>query len=694
MNIKLPAIISGGLAALVAVAAITPSITGHSDPQQRKYEEVNDSNRAQLLGIDNAEDYFLGVASQFSVFVREDFTAIASDCEGRLAAGGSANLGETPGAYEASSKTDPESNFANVVIGGSTLRNFQASNMKFVCPDDASIDDTITTFMDNDMCSVYHGQLFDFDEVFSMLEERSAYLAEKETNAKLDIDPFFNRGWTITGTDENLNVLSLTADQLALFTNADGDLPEHYFKLDINIPEGSYLVINVPGKDVVLPITEVSMHYVREDGTVIDDDIKENKPILYNLSEAEKFKYAGSTFGSTLAPKADASGDEGGHVAGATIAKSFSGGIQFGNSTVNLKSDVLGITYITINKFDITGEQELDGAKLAILDKTGENVVEIDGQKLEWTSESGSSWNVEGLPDGEYILKETGDEFESGGQIYTVITTELKFTVKNGKVTVTSGASSADSLGKNEGYYVDDNTIKVCDAVATTTSTTTSTTTTTTTTTSTTTSTSTTTTSTTTTTTSATSTSTSTTTSTSASTTTSTNTTTTTTTTTTATTTTTTATTTTTSKTTSTSTSTTTSTTTTTTTTTITTTAETTTTTIDIDVMGDEDEATTTTTTSTKVTTTETKATTTSGIDSETDAKTEEQSTTTTIAVDVDSADEKPVKPSASAESDKSTFETNDSPKTGDTGSSRALGALAALAAATAALAITKKRNH
>ena len=55
---------------------------------------------------------------------------------------------------------------------------------------------------------------------------------------------------------------------------------------------------------------------------------------------------------------------------------------------------------IQINKTDITGEKELEGAKLELLDSTGKKIDE-------WTSEIGKTWTVEDLPAGTYTLRET-----------------------------------------------------------------------------------------------------------------------------------------------------------------------------------------------------------------------------------------------------------------------------------------------
>ena len=161
------------------------------------------------------------------------------------------------------------------------------------------------------------------------------------------------------------------------------------------------------------------------------------------------------------------------------------------------------VSKLTIAKKDITGKQEVTGAKLtltltnpdesgATLDDVTANVT-VDSRtadSIAWTSGK-TDMLLSKLPDGDYTLKESGGAFTDTetGKTYTVIESTMTFTVENGVVTKTTG--TADSLNDKatEGYYYYDKTtgqILVCDAeqpVVTTTSTSETTTTTTTTTT-------------------------------------------------------------------------------------------------------------------------------------------------------------------------------------------------------------------
>lgn len=95
-----------------------------------------------------------------------------------------------------------------------------------------------------------------------------------------------------------------------------------------------------------------------------------------------------------------------------------------------------GLTSVTFSKTDATGEKELGGAKLEILDKDGNVVKDKDGNELKWTSEEGKSHEIKGvLNAGEtYTMRET---IAPDGYLKS---TDVKFTLnKDGKVVDDNG---------------------------------------------------------------------------------------------------------------------------------------------------------------------------------------------------------------------------------------------------------------
>ena len=161
---------------------------------------------------------------------------------------------------------------------------------------------------------------------------------------------------------------------------------------------------------------------------------------------------------------------------------------------------------LTIAKKDITGKQEVIGAKLTLtLTKADESGATLDdvtvennknitvdsrtAESITWISGK-TDMLLSKLPDGKYTLKETGGAFtdEETGKTYMVIESTMTFTVENGVITKSNAADNLNDKA-TEGYYYYDKTtgqILVCDAeqpAVTTTSTSETTTTTTTTTT-------------------------------------------------------------------------------------------------------------------------------------------------------------------------------------------------------------------
>ena len=141
------------------------------------------------------------------------------------------------------------------------------------------------------------------------------------------------------------------------------------------------------------------------------------------------------------------------------------------------------VSKLTIAKKDITGKQEVTGAKLTLTltkpDESGATLDDVTANiRVDSRTEDSITWTsgktdaiLSKLPDGEYTLKETGGAFTDTetGKTYTVIESTMTFTVENGVVTSTTG--DADNLNDKatDGYYYYDKTagqILVCDAEA------------------------------------------------------------------------------------------------------------------------------------------------------------------------------------------------------------------------------------
>ena len=119
-------------------------------------------------------------------------------------------------------------------------------------------------------------------------------------------------------------------------------------------------------------------------------------------------------------------------------------------------------TKVTVNKYDITGKEELDGAILTIKDSDGKTLTGTP-----WTSLKGKKLVVE-LKNGTYTLTETGDTVtDEDGNEYEIIDSTLTFSVENGRLTVVDNSTSSNS---GDGFYdvdSDTNSIAVNDVMKT-----------------------------------------------------------------------------------------------------------------------------------------------------------------------------------------------------------------------------------
>lgn len=266
------------------------------------------TNEELLNYEDNGE--LLGVASAFSVFVEEDFGANGCDCEGRIFAGHSANVGE------ATSYAVAEDSGASVIISDGILFNFDKGNRIFVYGSNGE------TQLTGD--NVYQADLIAAHEEFEKLREKSRKLSQKN-NGEVKINPYWNAEIDFVGTDPDFNVFNLDSNMI--------DSCNYFFNYEV--PEGSYVIINIAGQDLATYTQLYGMQYAGHRASSNSDEV--SKYVLFNFYEAENLTIAGTgtLYGTVFAPFANAGDNmtEGAHNAGGVIAKSYIGGIEFGNCT-------------------------------------------------------------------------------------------------------------------------------------------------------------------------------------------------------------------------------------------------------------------------------------------------------------------------------------------------------------------------
>ncbi len=316
-------------------------------------------------------------------------------------------------------------------------------------------------------------------------------------------------------TDDEGNEYSVIKSAYEFKVGKDGKITEveqvEGFKADstngnvINVRDAMKTVVNINKTDITgnKELANAKLTIYNSNGKEVDSHISSNDPDsvwtvklddgTYTLKESasngQKITFDGSDEYEVLDSTVEFKVENGKIVSSKVInnngkasdAKTaFDGKADEGYAVVDNNNNKIVIcdaqkvfTKVTISKTDITGENELAGAKL--------NVYKYDGSKTDGKgAQIGKTWTSDGknkltltLEDGTYVLEETGDgdTVTLGGEEYEVIDSVLKFTVKDGKIV--EAKSEADNIkdkadaSSEHGYYiVTDNEIVVSDAKA------------------------------------------------------------------------------------------------------------------------------------------------------------------------------------------------------------------------------------
>ncbi|MCQ2464647.1 MAG: choice-of-anchor A family protein, partial [Oscillospiraceae bacterium] len=169
-------------AAFMTLTTLGSSFSTSADPASEvegiKNVTGDSAMKAELLDVPDAGDKFLGMAGDFTIFVKDKFTipADASDIEGRLAAGG--GIKNERGTYDIGSKYDGKG--ASVIVGGGTVEEILQQSDKgrrFAVTSDTDVDQV---FYDSSIKAgnffIYDG-LIDFDAEFSKISRLSDEIA-------------------------------------------------------------------------------------------------------------------------------------------------------------------------------------------------------------------------------------------------------------------------------------------------------------------------------------------------------------------------------------------------------------------------------------------------------------------------------------------------------------------------------------
>ncbi len=233
---------------------------------------VTDENEKKvLLGTTSSnakKDSILGLASKFSLFTKGNITLVNADSEGKIAAGGTINA-TTTYAYQAG--TEIQNDEEAKIIAADGFRNMELDFTRHYIKDNTttvvdSYDEnkkkiavvgTNATQMDwsnysENASQIVRSDLINFNDEFAYLTEKSNYFSNMRPNGTIEYEnlnvigrpsdtTYRTRIALFRGTDENLNVFELTAEQL-------NNLPDTAY---FSVPKDSYVVINIKGQGTV-----------------------------------------------------------------------------------------------------------------------------------------------------------------------------------------------------------------------------------------------------------------------------------------------------------------------------------------------------------------------------------------------------------------------------------------------------------
>lgn len=494
-------ILSGITSALISVSCVLPSVSvfnggaainlvtsvGGNAEKEDVTLLVGANN--QLRGdsvektIKNADaTYALGIASQFCVFLQNDFRPSESDAEGRVAVGG--NIISTVGwdaGYEIG-KGDFESNiplqeligdtdYAEIIWNASQDTEFQKIKMSGGYGAYGDKEKTIVVqtpygaeYMKANQAShtdsIFQTELINFDDEFEKLKKKSLILSRKTADGVVTVD-----GDTATfdakalGSTKEMVVFNCTSEEWNAikgckyfnFVNIPS-LPEPRECVEVNPDtkvvehlnwDYSYIVINVAGEQITVATDDVKTT-INGVSVSLGLDGKHNNnygvtSLLYNFYQAQTLDLGKNFQGTIYAPNADVKDDVvsgRGHLSGALIAKSFVGETEFGYRPYDGPASLIGLSSnytIDISKFAEDGITPLAGATIGLYEADDEGVL---GELVDKFTTDETGKITASIDPGEH---------ERDGENVTPLSTSIKYALKE--------------IAAPEGYAVNNETV-------------------------------------------------------------------------------------------------------------------------------------------------------------------------------------------------------------------------------------------
>ena len=327
----------------------------------------------------------LGVANEYNVFVLNNHYQSYSDAEGRVAVGNEAKYV----GYGIGDKLSNSKDRFDLVVGkkiditGGT--NFNGNTV--IGTDGTVVNYTMTN--NNRENNPIVADVIDFDVAYTSLKSTSNAWSKLTANGKVE-DVYGTL--TFTGTSEELNIFTVTTDQLAL-GKING--------IKFNVPESATVLVNVFGKSLSMGNLQIFYKDFAATGSNAGK-------WMWNFPELETLDLRGmSMYGSVLAPDCTFSPSGSGNFNGTVVFQNFyneaAGGYESHHYPfncyipTNITSEQIGS--IAVTKVDAADKQPLAGAEFT-LTQNGEVIAK------QTTDEAGKASFTE-LSYGTYELSET-----------------------------------------------------------------------------------------------------------------------------------------------------------------------------------------------------------------------------------------------------------------------------------------------
>ncbi len=370
-------------ATAAALGATTIAVVSYAAPPVEGAVLVkSESDLAkELLGstVEEADSaYLLGISNLFNVFLENDFTPKGSDCEGRLAIGGSmVNKGEYNNYMVGCALTGyapgvKDGNYAEYIVLGENLSRVSFGNgsqpqesttvggtpnwwydrpRNIVISENTGVKNGEgNDFSTGDLngSTIYYSAendpIINFEDEFTKLSKTSFQLASYDgVDAVYEGDTLY-----MTATENDIKVNGAD-DWGYIFFDVESNWIENAKNVYVNVPENCYVVMNISGSAVNTYDLNFSNSASYGDGNAakpnfyfnnkqlgeyeqLENNVDEATLILANFYEASSLYISNSFIGTILAPNADVEGTWG-HLSGSLIAKSFEGETEFGYKT-------------------------------------------------------------------------------------------------------------------------------------------------------------------------------------------------------------------------------------------------------------------------------------------------------------------------------------------------------------------------